>query len=328
MCTRGLIARKSTKRWPCGLKQTAQGEESGTSCLSAKTGLGEFHALALPLKGEPMQSLVSTKRSESRSNLPSARENLISAWLTRLALNSGVPLDAGSRAVYVQLWMESFADLDDAKLNAAFRKILLTWGSEFGKVGKLPTVGDIRGHIDATANKELASRADLEWQKLLDYIRRFYWADGPWQHKAPKLPEKVRVSCNAAGGFAWLNECSRDDLVWAKKSFIEHYTAWEEMRKDQWLLPEGTLRNLMLEASSEKALLPGPVSDAQDWLPPVVPSQIAPQFTPDVAKQRAATVDMTNAKTITGETMVVKDPNRVVFLKQQAEKMIAKYARD
>jgi hypothetical protein len=105
----------------------------------------------------------------------------------RLALNSGVALEPGTRAVYVKLWTESFADLDDAKLNAAFQKTLLTWGSEFGKVGKLPTVGDIRGHLDATAKKELASRADLEWQKLLDYIRRYYWADGPWQHKAPKL---------------------------------------------------------------------------------------------------------------------------------------------
>lgn len=254
-----------------------------------------------------------------------ARDSLISDWLMRLALNSGVALEPGTRAVYVKLWTESFADLDDAKLNAAFQKTLLTWGSEFGKVGKLPTLGDIRGHLDATAKKELASRADLEWQKLLDYIRRYFWADGPWQHKAPKLPEKVWVSCNAAGGFAWLNECSRDDLVWAKKRFVESYIAWEEMKKDQWLLPEGTLRNLLLEASSERALLPGPAADSEDWLPPVVPSQIAPQYTPDVAKQRAATVDMSNAKTITAETMVVKDPNRMEFLRQQAEKMKAKY---
>lgn len=243
----------------------------------------------------------------------------------RLALNSGVALEPGTRAVYVKLWTESFADLDDSKLNAAFQKTLLTWGSEFGKVGKLPTVGDIRGHLDATAQKELASRADLEWQKLLDYIRRYYWADGPWQHKAPKLPEKVRVSCNAAGGFAWLNECDRGALVWAKKAFVESFTAWEEMKKDQFLLPEGALRNLLIEAASERALLSGPVPDSEDFLPPVGPSRIVPQFTPDVVKQRAATVDMTNAKTITVETMLVKDPNRMEFLRQQAEKMIAKY---
>jgi len=97
------------------------------------------------------------------------------------------------------------------------------------------------------------------------------------------------------------------------------------MNKDQWLLPEGTLRNLLLEASSEKALLPGPVADSEDWLPPVVPSRIAPQYTPDVAKQRAASVDMTNARTIIAETMVVKDPNRMEILRQQAEKMKAKY---
>ena len=225
----------------------------------------------------------------------------------------------------MKLWTESFADLDDAPLTAAFQKTMLTWGSEFGKAGKLPTVGDIRGHLDATAKKELASRADLQWQKLLDYIRRYYWVDGPWQHKAPKLPEKVRVACNAAGGFARLNECSRDDLVWAKKSFVESYIAWEEMNKDQWLLPEGALRNLLLEASREKALLEGPVADSEDWLPPAVPSRIAPQYTPDLAKLRAATVDMTNAQTITAETIVVKDPNRMEFLRQQAEKMIAKY---
>src|ERR1700731_818156 len=120
-----------------------------------------------------MQSLVSMKQSGSPSNQPTARQSLISDWLTRLALNSGVPLDAGSRAVYMQLWTDSFADLDDATLDAAFRKTLLTW-----KFPTLPKVGDIRGHIDATAQKELQSRADLEWQKLLDYIRVYYWADG------------------------------------------------------------------------------------------------------------------------------------------------------
>jgi hypothetical protein len=263
------------------------------------------------------------KPSESRSNHDTARDSLISDWLEKLALNSGVALAPGTRAVYVRLWTESFRDLDGVALEAAFQKTLLTWGSEFGKVGKLPTVGDIRGHLDATAKKELASRADLEWQKLLDYIQRYYWADGPWQHKAPKLPEKVRVSCNAAGGFARLNECSRDDLVWAKKSFVESYIAWEEMNKDQWLLPEGTLRNLLLEASSEKALLPGPVADSEDWLPPVVSSQIAPQYTPHIAVK--SKVDMTNARTITAETMVVKDPNRMEILRQQAERMITKY---
>jgi hypothetical protein len=272
-----------------------------------------------------MESLTLIKPPEPRSNRTAARDNLISDWLTRLALNSGVALEPGTRAVYVKLWTESFADLDDAPLTVAFQRTMLTWRSEFGKAGKLPTVGDIRGHLDATAKKELASRADLQWQKLLDYIRRYYWADGPWQHKAPKLPEKVRVACNAAGGFAQLNECSRDDLVWAKKSFVESYIAWEEMNKDQWLLPEGALRNLLLEASREKALLPGPVTDSDDWLPPVVPSRIAPQYTPDVAKQRTATVNMTDAQTITAETIVVKDPNRMEFLRQQAEKMIAKY---
>jgi hypothetical protein len=124
-----------------------------------------------PLLGEPMQSLISIKQSEQRSDPITARDSLISDWLMRLALNSGVALEPGTRAVYMKLWTESFADLNDATVDAAFQKTLLTWGSDFGKVGKLPTVGDIRGHLDASAKKELASRADLEWQKLLDYIR-------------------------------------------------------------------------------------------------------------------------------------------------------------
>jgi hypothetical protein len=226
-------------------------------------------------------------------------------------------------AALVSIWIEELAGYPAEKLVGMFRHVLRTWKPEYGKT--FPVIADVLEPLDAAAENELQGRADLEWQKLLDYIRRYYWADGPWQHKAPKLPEKVRVSCNAAGGFAWLNECSRDDLVWAKKAFVESYITWEEMNKDQWLLPEGTLRNLLLEASSERALLLGPVANSNDWLPPVVPSQIAPQFTPDIAKQRAATVDMTNAKTISAETMVVKDPNRMEFLRQQAEKMIAKY---
>lgn len=226
-------------------------------------------------------------------------------------------------AALVSIWIEELAGYPADKLAGMFRHVLRTWKPEYGKT--FPTIADVLQPLDATAKKELASRADLEWQKLLDYIRRYYWADGPWQHKAPKLPEKVRVSCNAAGGFAWLNRCPEKELVWAKKSFVESYIAWEEMKKDQWLLPEGTLRNMLLEKSEAQALLPGPVASAEDWLPPVVPSRIAPQFTPDVAKQRTATVDMSDARTITAETMVVKDPNRMEFLRQQAEKMKAKY---
>jgi hypothetical protein len=223
----------------------------------------------------------------------------------------------------VSIWIDELAEYSADKLAGMFRHVLRTWKPEYGKT--FPVPADVLAPLDATAKKELASRADLEWQKLLDYIRRYYWADGPWEHRAPKLPERVRVSSNAAGGLAYLNECDRESLQWAKKRFVESYIAWEEMKKDQWLLPDGNLRNLLTQGAHNMALLPGPVADSEDWSPPVVPSRIAPQFTPDIAKQRAASVDMTNARTITAETMVVKDPSRMEFLRQQAEKMKAKY---
>jgi hypothetical protein len=268
---------------------------------------------------------MESKNSVATISQPPISEQPVSSSdaIRQFLVKAGEVYGRAITAPLVSIWIEELGAYPVEQLDGMFRHILRTWKPEYGKT--FPVIAEVLQPMDVAAKNELASRADLEWQKLLDYIRRYYWADGPWQHKAPKLPEKVRVSCNAAGGFAWLNECSRDDLVWAKKGFVESYIAWEEMNKDQWLLPEGTLRNLLLEASSEKALLPGPVADSEDWLPPVVPSRIAPQYTPDIAKQRAASVDMTSAKTITAETMVVKDPSRMEVLRQQAQKMIAKY---
>lgn len=134
-------------------------------------------------------------------------------------------------------------------LEAAFRKTLQSckyWPIK---------VADIREHIDRTKQTALAEAADLEWQRVLA-LRRAYWNPdfpGGFTRGMPRLSERTQAACRAAGVFREVSE--PDQLhVWRKKRFIESYLAWEALEQDQFLLPDGELRNLLSGLAETKVL--------------------------------------------------------------------------
>jgi len=102
------------------------------------------------------------------------------------------------------LWEEGFADLPHDVLDAAFRKTLRE--CKFWPV----KVADVRERVDKTRETAVLAAADLEWQRLLDHVRRWINPDiqDALSRRAPKLPERVDRAARAAGGLEYLDTCS------------------------------------------------------------------------------------------------------------------------
>jgi hypothetical protein len=153
------------------------------------------------------------------------------------------------------VWLKGLDDLPYSVLEAAFKKALQT--CKFWPV----KVADIRECVDHTRENALAEAADLEWQRVLE-LRRVYWCPdmpGGFSRGMPQLSERVQRACRAAGVF---REFTAEEFengalhTWAKKRFIESYLAWEELDRDQFLLPDGALKNLLASTAQAKALPP------------------------------------------------------------------------
>jgi hypothetical protein len=176
------------------------------------------------------------------------RRSLLRHWLGVFALNAGQALDGDALSVYVTLWAEGFADLSDDVLEAAFRKTLATC-----KYWPLK-VADVREHVERAED----SRAEDEWQRLLEYVRRHVNADLGMAH-APKLPADIAHAAAAAGGLYFLESCATDELQWAKKRFLEDLTRQRKAGDIAACLPDSPLGK-MLEAAAVRFALPAAAS--------------------------------------------------------------------
>jgi hypothetical protein len=64
------------------------------------------------------------------------------------------------------------------------------------------------------------------------------------------MSKRTRRAINATGGLAYLSECIGDNLVFARKRFIEAYLRWDELKRDEYLLPPGEVKNLLADIAS------------------------------------------------------------------------------
>jgi hypothetical protein len=197
--------------------------------------------------------------SKHSSDSQQTTRSLIREWIAKLAINAGQALDAKTQAVYESIWLEGLGDLPCSVLEAAFKKALRT--CKFWPV----KVADVRECIDHTRETALAEAADLEWQRVLE-LRGTRWspdAPGGFYGGAPQLSERVQSAARAAGIF---REFTAEEFengalhTWAKKKFVESYLAWEALERDQYLLPDGEIKNLLADAAQAKALPTSQVS--------------------------------------------------------------------
>jgi len=156
-------------------------------------------------------------------------------------LNADKPLNAKEQAVYCSTWADGFTDVDCSRLKAALISCLRSH-----RFKTIPTIGDIRQHLERAEGNTAEEQAALKFDDVRSEIRRHYSPDIPWHGR--KISERTRRAITCAGGMAYLAECIGGDLVFARKRFIESWLRWDELQQDQYLLPEQG-KKLLAEAA-------------------------------------------------------------------------------
>lgn len=168
-------------------------------------------------------------------------------WIGKFALNAGQALKPVDLGVTEALWLEGFDDLSSDVLEAAFQKALRT--CKFWPV----KVADVREHVEHAQVNATEEEAARKWTQVLEYIRLHWNPDIPPKN-APRISERTQRAINAAGGFAYLADCEPEAKQWARKRFLEQYIRYAELQQEQFLLPEGEVKNLLADVATTKAL--------------------------------------------------------------------------
>jgi len=206
---------------------------------------------------------ISPSKTQGRSDSP---EKLIREWLFRFGVEHKEDV-----APKLPPWLEAFGGMDAATLEPLFRKAIRS--CKF-----FPKVSEILEPLQAVKKAALPEEASEAWHLVLSIRREHFNPDFP-RHLAravAALPERVQRAARAAGVFQEVSDS--DQLhVWGKKRFIESYLAWEEIEENQFLLPDGDLKNLLAGLAAAKAL---PTSIA------LLPEPAPYPFTPAIAAAR------------------------------------------
>jgi len=112
--------------------------------------------------------------------------------------------------------------------------------------------------IDQAKEIQLTEEADQAWQALLTSIHKHYHPDIGW--RGPKLTEHVFRSAASAGGVHNISQMTGDQLVWAKKRFIEAYLRDIELTETHPILGVPAEIKVLVESTAEKKALPQPES--------------------------------------------------------------------
>jgi len=149
--------------------------------------------------------------------------------------------------VLVNVWIDVFvrSQITPQQVNAAFEKAER-------RIRFWPSPGEVLELIEHAKENAGESEAAQKWEVVLAYAlqRSPDYAD---KH-APRILPRTQQAINAAGELDWIRDCDAESLTWARKRFIESYVRWGELQQDQYLLPDGEIKNLVKEAA--RKLLP------------------------------------------------------------------------
>jgi hypothetical protein len=266
-----------------------------------------------------------TKPSQSPCTEPPLTPvELIEEWLPKLAVNAGAALDAKTQAVYRTIWIEGLGDLSLQVLRAAFQKTLRECAYWPVKVA------DIRKHVTRAENTAIDEVAEEAWARILE-IRRLHWnpdLPGPLDRALARLSDRVRQAARAAGIFRDFTapEFEKGALhTWGKKRFVESFIAYGELRQDEFLLPDGEIKNLLSEFAQTKMLR----APSQDWSKcrsrgEAYREQLATQGAPDLLpEQRLRIADELAAA---ARKLLDQAPRHVVTVSDQTREAIRRQA--
>lgn len=169
---------------------------------------------------------------------------LIRRWIVAIAELTGKELTGA----LVELWCGLLADIEPGLLERALEETAKTCGRFF------PTPGEVRERIDRASANALELEAQSAWEQALKLAER----DGSMRQLDAKSQHAVRV----AGGLGWIESCSREELQWARKRFIDDYKLIHETGQAQHLLSDSEAREFLKSLTEKQPRLLSPKKGA------------------------------------------------------------------
>lgn len=144
----------------------------------------------------------------------------------------------------------------------------------------MPTVADIRAQISQADAAGQQLEWDKTWERLLDWVRRYFDPNLGVDRRAPPLPAAVEHAAMAAGGCRWLESCPEPELQWAKKRFIQALANVDQAQASKQLLTRGEANRILGELTARAAenntrLLATPPDASSDSRPAGDPTALA-----------------------------------------------------
>jgi hypothetical protein len=177
-------------------------------------------------------------------------DELVREWLVRFGA-----IFEKDIAPYLPIWQEELAGITPDVLLSLFRRAMKT--CKF-----FPKIAEILEPLESAEKAAALEAAEKAWEQVLE-IRRAYWnpdIPAPFERAVAALSERVRQAARAAGIFRDF-ESVEALHTWAKKRFVESFIAYGELEQDQFLLPDGEIKNI-LDGCAEMKALPVP---SRDW---------------------------------------------------------------
>lgn len=148
-------------------------------------------------------------------------------------------------APLVAIWLEQLGDYRVEQLEPLFHLLFAT--CKF-----FPTPADVLEPLKKAQEAHAPLEAERKWLNVLNYAQT---TSPDYAARPVRIKEQTQAAIRAAGGLDWIRDCPKDDLQWAKKRFVEAFTSWNVLEKNQFLLPDGEVKTLI--AGAAEKLLPG-----------------------------------------------------------------------
>lgn len=145
-------------------------------------------------------------------------------------------------APMVTSWVRALSDLSCEEIIEGFRRMEKTFIPT--AACPFPVPAHVRAEIDAARQNLEQVKAEQAWEETRAWMRKWYFSDCR-DKKYPPLREILFRSLSAAGGLAHVADCSNEDLIWAKKRFIEAYLSLEQLQADAHFLPGAEAKQIL-----------------------------------------------------------------------------------
>ena len=199
-----------------------------------------------------MQAL-SNREILSRPDSSLSTEMVVRKWLVAM----GSLYSREITPLLIGTWCEMLSPLTPVQAEHGFRELVKSW-----TFAHFPAPGAILSQFKTAEEKGFALEAEGAWGKLLAWVEQNYYPDKGVRSGAPRLSAAIEHAARAAGGYAHIERCSREQLVWVRKAFLESYKNVHETGQVEQLISNAEAKRI-LAGFREVRALPAPSRRAE-----------------------------------------------------------------